>query len=123
MELTGEKLGSGYLSIVFFFSSGFVCARDGFGSVSGGGPVGRPGTGVGVTDNEGGTGVAPGMTGGVAEGGGNGGDTPGRGNGGTMPCSGGKGSIIPGRGKPGGIGKPGGGGLEWGQYQSMEEMR
>ena len=68
MKLTGEKLGSEYLSTVFFFSSGFVCASVGFGSVRGGGTVGWPDVGVGVTDIEGGTGVEPGIVGGVTEG-------------------------------------------------------
>jgi hypothetical protein len=95
LELTGEKLGSEYLSTVFFFSSGFVCARDGFGSVSGGGAMGWPGTGVGVTDDEGGTGVEPGITGGATMGTGNGGGTPGGWNGETMPGGNGKGGIIP----------------------------
>jgi hypothetical protein len=112
---TGEKLGSEYLSTVFFFSSGFVCASVGFGSESGGGAVGWVNTGVGVTDDEGGTGVEPEITGDIAEGGGNGGVAPGGGNEGTIPGGGGKGSIMPGGGgKPGGIGKPGGSGLEVG---------
>ncbi len=108
LEHTGEKLGSGYLSTVFFFKSGFVCARDGSGNVSGGGAIGC--MGAGVTDDEGGTGVESEITGGVAEGGGNGGVTPGGGNGGTIPGGRGKGGIIPGGvGNPGGTGKPGGG--------------
>ena len=56
------------MSTVFFFSSGFVCASVGFGSVRGGGAVGCPDMGVGVTDNEGGIGVEPGIIGGVTEG-------------------------------------------------------
>ena len=68
MGLTGEKLGSEYLSTVFFFNSGFVCASDGFGSVSGGGATSWPDTGIGVADDEGGTGVDPGIIGGVMEG-------------------------------------------------------
>jgi hypothetical protein len=116
---TGEKLGSEYLSTVFFFNSGFVCASVGFGSESGGGAVGWLNAGVGVTEDEGGTGVKPEIVGGVAEGGGNGGVTPGGGNGGTIPGGGGKGGIMPGGGKPGGIGKPGGGGLEAGQYNRL----
>ena len=95
-KLTGEKFGSEYLSNVFFLRSGFVCARDGFGNDSGGGAIGWPGMGVGVTDSEGGTGVEPGITGGVIEGSGKGGVTPGGGNGGTIPGGGGNGGIIPG---------------------------
>jgi len=100
------------LSTVFFLSSGFVCARDGFGSDSGGGAGGWPGTGVGVADNDGGTGVEPGIMGGVTEGGGKGGVTPGGGNEGTIPGGGGNGGIMPGE-KPGGRAKPGGRGLEY----------
>jgi hypothetical protein len=112
-ELTGEKLGSGYLSTVFFFNSGFVCASEGSGSESGGGTRGWANTGAGVTDDEGGTGVESVITSGVMEGRGNGGATPGGGNGGTIPGSRGKGGIIPGGGgKPGGTGNPGGGGLD-----------
>ena len=111
------------MSTVFFLRSGFVCARAGFGSDSGGGTVGWPATGVGVTDIEGGTGVEPEITGGVIEGGGKGGVTPGRGNppgnGGTIPGGGGNGGIMPG-GKPGGIGKPGGGGLGVCEYTGYE---
>jgi hypothetical protein len=112
LELTGEKLGSEYLSTVFFFNSGFVCASEGSGKESGGGARDWANTGAGVTDNEGGTGVESLITGGVMEGGGNGGVTPGEGNGGTIPGGRGKGGIIPGGGKPGGTGKPGGGGLK-----------
>jgi hypothetical protein len=105
-------LGSGYLSTVFFFNSGFVCTSEGSGNVSGGGAMGWVKTGAGVTDNEGGTGVESEITSEVTEGG-NGGVTPGGGKGGTIPGGRGKGGIIPGGGgKPGGIGKPGGRGLK-----------
>jgi hypothetical protein len=65
--------------------------------------MGWPGTGLGVADCEGGTGVEPWITGGVMEGGGNGGVTPGGGNppGGTIPGGRGNGGIM-----PGGGGKP-----------------
>ena len=113
LELTGEKFGSEYLSTVFFFNSGFVCASEGSGNESGGGARGWASTGAGVTDDEGGTGVESAITGGVMEGGGNGGVTPGGGNGGSILGGRGKGGIIPGGGgKPGGIGKPGGAGLK-----------
>jgi hypothetical protein len=117
LELTGEKFGSEYLSTVFFFNSGFVCASEGSGNESWGGARGWASTGAGVTDDEGGAGVESAITGGVMEGSGNGGVTPGGGNRGTIPGSRGKGGIIPGGGgKPGGIVKPGGEGLNQGEH-------
>jgi hypothetical protein len=111
-KLTGEKLGSAYLSSVGFLKGAYFCSRAGFGNVKGRTAVmaGEPAT---VADGTEGIPDCPGITGrngdaelaGTNEGGG--------GKGGRI-LPGGKGGApggdMPGGGmRPGGKGKPCGG--------------
>jgi len=112
-KLTGEKFGSEYLRSVGFLKGAYFCSRAGFGKVKGEGAALVAGGPAGETDGTERTLDCPGVNGG------NGDDEPagtnagGGGNGGRIlpGAKGGAPGGIPGGMRPGGKGKPGGGGL------------